>query len=362
MSSPPVTLSPLPSPGLEAPASMASSPSRSSKSNPDGRFPYDLSRWNAVDDRVRGGSSVSHLDAVKGGVRFWGTLGECVRTESGWMTPVLELELTSRSLSALPARLRCADTQTLGGAGFASQSYTFLSPLSLPLALYTGLLVELLPRPATDVSSADPLADVEKGHPAKPSKITVVLKIEEPKRRTDGRNEAVTSWEAEFDINDVYASAYAPADTGLYEKPARVSTIRLVSRPSIQLETDHPLLLLTDHTDPSDLVHQPDRRPLDRPALARLILVDLGRSPLAAPTRSSPPAVVVVRRHLPRSPSRARPRPTSPPTGLVQDRVHVAHVPVQLCRPGGRVRVPHQVDRRHRQGRVEQGGGKEERA
>lgn len=57
--------------------------------------PWNYERWRAVDDRVRGGSSISHLDAVEFdwdanfnvnpstekvskqmGARFWGNLGK----------------------------------------------------------------------------------------------------------------------------------------------------------------------------------------------------------------------------------------------------------------------------------------------
>ncbi|KAL7416660.1 hypothetical protein BDY24DRAFT_377822 [Mrakia frigida] len=170
-----------------------------STSGPSTGFPFVLANWKAVDDRVRGGSSVSHLDAVEGGFKFWGTL----------------------------------DTQTLGGAGFASQSYTFDTPLSLPLSLYTGLLVRLLPPPS---SSSKPLPDVEKGRPKKPTRITVILKTEEPKKRKDGRNEAVVSWEADFDVEEVLRRAAGEeASSELNEKfttPADTSSTSLTNYPS----------------------------------------------------------------------------------------------------------------------------------
>jgi hypothetical protein len=58
--------------------------------------PWHFDRWRAVDDRVRGGSSISHLDRVEcdsrvnshevmsekestghSAARFWGNLGTC---------------------------------------------------------------------------------------------------------------------------------------------------------------------------------------------------------------------------------------------------------------------------------------------
>lgn len=43
--------------------------------------------------------------------------------------------------------------------------------------------------------------------PKKPTRITVILKTEEPKKRKDGRNEAVMSWEADFDVEEVLRRA-----------------------------------------------------------------------------------------------------------------------------------------------------------
>ncbi|KAK1927967.1 complex I intermediate-associated protein 30-domain-containing protein [Papiliotrema laurentii] len=84
--------------------------------------PWDFSRWTDVDDRVRGGSSVSHLEPVdipstdrekgKTAARFWGNL----------------------------------DIDTLGGAGFASQRYRFgPEPLRLPRLDYKGISLVVRP-------------------------------------------------------------------------------------------------------------------------------------------------------------------------------------------------------------------------
>ncbi|WVR05713.1 hypothetical protein IAU60_002737 [Kwoniella sp. DSM 27419] len=100
-------------------------------------FPaWNVHHWRAVDDRVRGGSSVSHLDEVepphetasekhgKTAARFWGNL----------------------------------DTSTLGGAGFASQAYRYgPSPLQLPQISYSGLRVTYLPDPDTKYTADTPL-------------------------------------------------------------------------------------------------------------------------------------------------------------------------------------------------------------
>ncbi|CAD6585310.1 MAG: hypothetical protein TREMPRED_004103 [Tremellales sp. Tagirdzhanova-0007] len=98
--------------------------------------PWHLPMWNAVDDRVRGGSSISHLDPIKvslhsdsekrkivNGARFWGNL----------------------------------DIKTLGGAGFASQRHMFGPlPLHLPGLEYQGFRLSLYPDTALSSGSDHP--------------------------------------------------------------------------------------------------------------------------------------------------------------------------------------------------------------
>jgi hypothetical protein len=101
--------------------------------------PWNFDRWRAVDDRVRGGSSISHLDAVEVDVqgedaevdlstekvskgkagRFWGNLGElrpahyqCTDTDvprylySRWSRLRFpNPPLWSRTTSSLPSRI-----------------------------------------------------------------------------------------------------------------------------------------------------------------------------------------------------------------------------------------------------------------
>ncbi|OCF45286.1 hypothetical protein I317_00808 [Kwoniella heveanensis CBS 569] len=148
--------------------------------------PWNIHHWRAVDDRVRGGSSVSHLEEIdlphvvrgvddvgiekgKGGkavgARFWGTL----------------------------------DTKTLGGAGFASQSYRYgPAPLQLPRLSYAGLTISHL---------ADPHSQTHRSSsPEEPRKFTLVLKTtptahipKEPKVPPQPRESQLT-YEASFSL------------------------------------------------------------------------------------------------------------------------------------------------------------------
>jgi hypothetical protein len=102
--------------------------------------------WETTDDRVRGGSSVSHLtvqgDTSSSSARFHGTL----------------------------------DTSTLGGAGFASQQTRGTNHWDL--SRFDGLLLRL--------GEGDG------------KRYVITLKDEIPGRRPDGRMESGVSWEAEF--------------------------------------------------------------------------------------------------------------------------------------------------------------------
>lgn len=141
--------------------------------------PFDAPhKWRAVDDRVRGGSSTSHLDPIpgtSGGVLFHGHL----------------------------------DTQTLGGAGFASQVYAFAKdePLRLDPNTFTGFKLGLLPLPPTDGQCDQPHDESggqgrggyqDEKRPVKPFKYTLVLKTDIPPRRPDGRRESTLNYEYTF--------------------------------------------------------------------------------------------------------------------------------------------------------------------
>ncbi|KAK0766233.1 hypothetical protein N5P37_001125 [Trichoderma harzianum] len=112
-----------------------------------GDQPWDSSLWVTSDDRVRGGASQSHLSVINPEkARFYGHL----------------------------------DTQTLGGAGFASQHS--LGVLDWDLSGYEGIIVS--------VAEADG------------KRYALTLKDEIPPKRGDGREEAGISWEAEFTVSE----------------------------------------------------------------------------------------------------------------------------------------------------------------
>ncbi|KAB5583190.1 complex I intermediate-associated protein 30 [Coniochaeta sp. 2T2.1] len=113
--------------------------------------PWDPSQWMTVDDRVRGGSSVSHLDISDPRARalFHGNL----------------------------------DIKTLGGAGFASQKTVpeLFGSTGLDLSDYDTLVVDI------DESASDAKT------------YTLILKDTEAlAKRPDGREQSTVSWEHDF--------------------------------------------------------------------------------------------------------------------------------------------------------------------
>ncbi|KAI9635048.1 uncharacterized protein MKK02DRAFT_43725 [Dioszegia hungarica] len=160
-------------------------------------FPsWHFSRWHAVDDRVRGGSSQSHLDPVPidvgsavgydkpTGARFWGTL----------------------------------DTKTLGGAGFASQRYIFgPEPLDLPRLSYQGITLRLLPDEQKTASSSTSPAPINgKSHPEDPHTFTLVLKTSPPQHTPSkpklppNPEPASLSYEHDFSLSSPLRSSHTP--------------------------------------------------------------------------------------------------------------------------------------------------------
>lgn len=106
--------------------------------------PWDCSLWTASDDRVRGGSSISHLT------------------------------VSSPTQAIFHGNL---DTKTLGGAGFASQRTK--GDLALNLSHATGLQLVL------GAGNSD-------------QTFTLNVKDTIPGKRKDGRDESGVSWEVDF--------------------------------------------------------------------------------------------------------------------------------------------------------------------
>ncbi|KAH7261069.1 complex I intermediate-associated protein 30-domain-containing protein [Fusarium redolens] len=104
---------------------------------------WDSGLWTASDDRVRGGSSISHLYTNPAQAKFYGHL----------------------------------DTKTLGGAGFASQRT--IGDLALDLSCTEGIKLSL-------------------GWDSSDQTFTLNVKDTIPGKREDGRDEAGVSWEVDF--------------------------------------------------------------------------------------------------------------------------------------------------------------------
>lgn len=111
--------------------------------------PFEHDSWRAVNDQLRGGSSTSHFDVSSDAqsALFYGVL----------------------------------DTQTLGGAGFASQATDFDTPLNL--AQYDGL--------ALDIADVDTTG---------PHSFTLNLKTTKPEYRDDGRRQSSIVYEGDFTL------------------------------------------------------------------------------------------------------------------------------------------------------------------
>ncbi|WWC66581.1 uncharacterized protein I206_100484 [Kwoniella pini CBS 10737] len=107
-------------------------------------FPsWQFDHWRAVDDRVRGGSSISHLDSIK--------LDQEYKVENQLYD---DAEKGGKAAARFWGNL---DIDTLGGAGFASQAYRYgPSPLKLPQLSYNGIAIHYQPDPKTKYTSSTP--------------------------------------------------------------------------------------------------------------------------------------------------------------------------------------------------------------
>ncbi|KAK8865751.1 hypothetical protein IAR55_000898 [Kwoniella newhampshirensis] len=135
--------------------------------------PFHFSHWRAVDDRVRGGSSVSHLDPVEIDVS-----GRVTEVSADDDDERKERDVKEKKTIRGARFWGTLDIKTLGGAGFASQVYRYGPyPLHLPRTEYTGISLSVLPDPSLDTTtkSSSP-DDDETMKPAKPTRYTLVLK------------------------------------------------------------------------------------------------------------------------------------------------------------------------------------------
>jgi hypothetical protein len=191
-----------------------------------------LLNQSTVDDRVRGGSSQSYLEPLTGskaeggvalsdsthGVRFYGTLGASSYTSR---RPLLVLPCYPTDLVFAIAR---TDIKTLGGAGFASQSYTFPpdAPLAISPTSSAGVRLHFF------ASSSSSAPSSEKAISHRPETLTFILKTAPPPaQRPDGRLEATLSYEAHVvaplrsgGYVDLPWSAFEPTYRGKPQKDA----------------------------------------------------------------------------------------------------------------------------------------------
>ncbi|KAI9839868.1 MAG: hypothetical protein M1819_000060 [Sarea resinae] len=141
-----------------------------------GDKPWNAADWIASDDRVRGGSSQSYLDVSK--------------------------DATSASFNGT------LDTETLGGAGFASQRTTS-DELDLDLEGFDGVEVE--------IGSADDADEEDKSD----KRYTLILKDTLlPPNLSNGREQATISYEYDFRVPQ--SSSSSPSQPTL--NPATTTT------------------------------------------------------------------------------------------------------------------------------------------
>lgn len=129
--------------------------------------PFHFHKWRAVDDGVRGGSSVSHLTPVK--IDVYGQMTSAPELEES--RDVFGEKRHNKGDKNMAARFwGNLDIKTLGGAGFASQAFWYGPyPLRLPRIRYNGIVISALP---------DPLQPAQAGAPCskKPMEFTFVIK------------------------------------------------------------------------------------------------------------------------------------------------------------------------------------------
>ncbi|CAO1622995.1 unnamed protein product [Sympodiomycopsis kandeliae] len=145
-------------------------------------FAWNLSDFTDVDDRVRGGSSQSHVAlSSQGELKFYGDL----------------------------------DTTTLGGAGFASQRNTASPPFPITLNSqdYSGLSIHARPLPQAAGGS------VPGGGKGPVTVYNLNLYTSMPQRRADGRMESSVVYEADFNITKPTSQQQGPDSLAVFDLP-----------------------------------------------------------------------------------------------------------------------------------------------
>ncbi|KAG8997191.1 hypothetical protein FRB94_011138 [Tulasnella sp. JGI-2019a] len=137
--------------------------------------PWQLNNWRQVDDSVRGGSSVSHLKSFGAQFNLGGEVSYREKSSNSSVDHPQAVEFSGM-----------LDINTLGGAGFASQKFTYNPILTLPCKHYSGIRLQLL---------AD--ENDEKTSP-KPKEFTFTIATTPSKRMPNGRTASRVIWEANF--------------------------------------------------------------------------------------------------------------------------------------------------------------------
>ncbi|GAC71321.1 FOG: RRM domain [Moesziomyces antarcticus T-34] len=136
-------------------------------------LPWRSDDFYAVDDRVRGGTSHSHMGIVQYPPN---SRGEIIF--SGFL-----------------------DTTTLGGAGFASQASSKRFPVPLAKERFQGLRIVVRKQPSwTEPSNPPSDGSIPGGGKAPVTSFVFEIKTQEPPKRPDGRRESVVVWEWSFGI------------------------------------------------------------------------------------------------------------------------------------------------------------------
>lgn len=123
----------------------------------------------------------------------------------------------------LTVRADPPDITTLGGAGFASQKYTYSPPLILPSSQFMGIRLHILP--GTGKASLT-------SSPSTPRSFTVTIATTPATKLPNGRTASRVSWEADFEgVDDQIRSDVDPLKTAIITLPFSSFTPTYRGRP-----------------------------------------------------------------------------------------------------------------------------------